>query len=130
MLLEIPKELRELILSFLTTKELEDLFIESCKTNNVWLVDVLIKFKINPSVRGNAPIKVSSELGHIKVVEILLKDPRVNPSTRYNTPIKVASWKGRLAVVERLLLDPRVDPSDCYNYAICRASEEGHKGWA
>ena len=69
----------------------------------------------------------ASDNGHVKVVELLLNDPRVDPSNYNNTAIRWASFEGRVKVVELLLNDPRVDPSANNNFAIRYAS---HKGYA
>jgi len=50
-------------------------------------------------------------LGHVELVELLLRDERVDPSADSQGAVRWASEYGHLAVVERLLRDARVDPS-------------------
>ena len=47
----------------------------------------------------------------IKMVELLLQDPRVEPSVRNNEAILLATCYGHVKMIELLFQDPRVDPS-------------------
>ena len=145
-------KLKELPKVLLSTKELENLFLKSCESDNDWLVDKLInKFKVDPSLRNNKAIMIASLTGHritgnyyynrFKVGKRLLKDsrdcaeaqstvglsrPRTDPSVDNNYAIIEASKYGYFEVVEELLKHPNVDPSAWSNNAIREASENGH----
>lgn len=125
--------LKKLPIVILSLTELQKLFVEACKDDNIWFMDKLITdFGLDPSIDFEFNFEVfplilwASVTGKVKVVERLLKDPRVDPTTKNNFAICTASHFGHLPVVERLLLDPRVDPSANDNYAIDIAFTNGH----
>ena len=64
-----------------------------------------------PSYDGQWAVRWASRLGHVELVELLLRDERVDPSADSQGAVRWASEYGHLAVVERLLRDARVDPS-------------------
>jgi Ankyrin repeats (3 copies) len=80
---------------------------------------------------------LASENGHLKVVDLLLKDPRgraepcgskaVDPSVDDQYAIKWASRLGYIEIVGLLLKDSRVDPSAEDQYAIKWAYKREHK---
>jgi ankyrin repeat protein len=82
--------------------------------------------RVDPTAFYNEAIRLASENGHLKVVQLLLRDDRVDPSDDNNYAIRWASSNGHLKVVQLLLRDDRVDPSDDNNYAILWASAHGH----
>lgn len=101
-------------------------FFEAIITEDVRKIKLLLKIvRINPSINNNYAIRLTSENGHLEVVELLLSDPRVDPTVNNNEAIRSASVNGHLEVVGLLLSDSRVDPSDNNNYAIQRASRCG-----
>lgn len=93
-------------------------------TQNLEMLDQLIRDGIDPSINHNHAIIQSSEIGNVSIVDRLLLDPRVNPSGW--RPISYAAKNGHLAVVARLLRDPRVNPSAKFNAALSEAAENGH----
>ncbi|KAL0490677.1 ankyrin repeat-containing protein [Acrasis kona] len=70
--------------------------------------------------------KVPPNSDLIKVVELLLLDPRVDPSFNNNECIRWACAKNQPEIVKMLLQDKRVDPTSGGNSAIGLASEKGH----
>lgn len=57
----------------------------ACKLGNVKLLNTLLAEKnTNPAEFNNSPLRLASEFGHEKVVEILLYDRRVDPSALDN----------------------------------------------
>ena len=66
------------------------------------------------------PIEQASKNGHLKIVEILLKDERIGHS------LYLAVVNNHYKVVKLLLDDKRVNPGDGNNCAIRKASEAGH----
>lgn len=85
--------------------------------------DLLIQ---NQKLDRNGLLVCALNRNLVKMVEILIKDPKVDPGTNNNAAIRWASKKGYLKIVKELLEDERVDPGDYYNYAISLASAEGH----
>src|SRR3989304_5307060 len=67
----------------------------------------LLSSGINPSIYHNETIKRAARKGYIKVVELLLKDPRIKLYA-YNVAIRYAVVNGYDEIVEILLKDPRV----------------------
>lgn len=85
------------------SSELQNLFFESCKYGNAWLVDKLItKFKVDPSIWGNFSIYLAACDGHLEVVERILKDPNSTEADN-SKAFRTASDNGHLEIVERLL---------------------------
>ena len=74
---------------------------------------------IDPTIYTNYAIRCAAQNGYVKIVEILLQDPRVEPFTLMSIYVIVKDSQ----VIELVLQDPRVDPSANYNYAIIHANE-------
>ena len=100
--------------------------ITAVSNGNLEIVKLLLKFGANPSYQNNRAIKLASQDGYWRIVEILMRDRRVDPSDNGNIAIALASHNGHLAVIERLLQETRVDPTAFNNYAIKYASMYGH----
>ncbi len=81
---------------------------------------LLSNTNLNPSAKINNAdaITLASRCGFVKIVRLLLNDPRVDPSTDDNWAIHYASREGHTEIVRLLLNDPRVDPSANNNNAI------------
>ena len=76
--------------------------------------------------KKNSLLGYTCEKGYVKIVKLLLSDPRVDPTTNYNYAIRFASEKGHLEVVKLLLSDHRVDPTAKNNESIRLAAKNGH----
>ena len=106
--------------------EWTQLFVATAHEGSVKVVDFLLREKggkVDPTARDNQAIINASENGHVKVVELLLKDGRVDPTAQNNQAIINASIIGRTKVVELLLAwkgqkGERVDPAARSNVAI------------
>ena len=135
MITTLPKELRLLILSFLTRKEYKAMVpckslllcksylpierFSSCRSQ------VLPIIKLTEQEKENLLIE-SSRLNNLRLLNWLVKHG-VDPSIKNNCAIRWAAKKGHKEIVEFLLKDPRVDPSAEDNYAIRLAASAGHK---
>uniref|UniRef100_A0A6C0JSM1 Uncharacterized protein n=1 Tax=viral metagenome TaxID=1070528 RepID=A0A6C0JSM1_9ZZZZ len=100
-------------------------FIDACSVGDIETVIALIN-KVDPSAGNNLAIRYASVNGHVKVVKILLDDPRVDPSDYNSKALQNASINGHVEIVRLLLEDGRVDPSDNNNFDIRWAREHGH----
>src|SRR3990172_2641629 len=69
----------------------------------------LLSSSIDPSIYTNYAIRCTAQNGNVKIVEILLQDPRVDPSDFDNEAITVAAQNGHVKVVKLLHQDPRVE---------------------
>ena len=93
----------------------DTVFVKSIVKNgemNSYVMAMLDRGSVNPTIHWNCAIKASSEYGHFAIVDKLLQDSRTNPAANFNFAIRYASQNGHLDVVDRLLQHPRVDPSD------------------
>ena len=133
MLLSLPVELLELILSFLTRKE----YKESVPCKDLLLCKSYLPIeefakkkeppKINLSLQELENLLIKScRTGNVWLVKVLITKFKVDPSADDNYIIYVAFFHVHLEVVKRLLKDPRVDPSIDNNRAIRWASSNGH----
>lgn len=102
------------------------LLISACYDNHVNYVRSLLERGENPGANSNEAIQVSSTLGHMELVKMLIHHPRVNPGAERNLAIIGASSAGHVNIVRLLLQDPRVNPGDRNNMAICQAAKNGH----
>jgi hypothetical protein len=96
----------------------------ACRNGDLEIVRLLLPYS-NPSIFGQAPLRVACSKGHTPVVQLLLTDPRVDPSAECQEAIIVASQEGREDLIELLLNDPRVDPSAQKQIALRHASYFG-----
>lgn len=97
------------------------------QNGHVELVKLLISHpKVNPSFKGDYPIRFAAANGHVDVVKFLLLDSRVDPGSFGNYAIRIAAENGHTEVVKLLLLDSRVNPNTNDNYAIIHAAANGH----
>ena len=61
------------------TSDLNDVFIEACKTGNIENINILLKdVNINPAANGldglaDAPLRIACYNGHTEIVKLLLK---------------------------------------------------------
>lgn len=67
--------------------------------------------------------------GYVKIVKLLLKDPRVDPSDSDNNAICDAGYLGWTEMVRLLLQDPRVDPTVRHCYPIGWARYNNISSW-
>jgi putative methionine-R-sulfoxide reductase with GAF domain/ankyrin repeat protein len=139
------------VLSCCTSPTIDDL--ESMQDISKVLECILEYSKVTNEKLENL-FRSACRKGHIKIVEILLKEKRINPSAhlcdafrgacvsghikiveillkdkRVNPPtwtIQVASKHGQTKIVEILLQDSRFDPSALNNQAIRDAAREGN----
>jgi ankyrin repeat protein len=84
----------------------------ACSKGHMATVKCLLSLpynRVDPACCANDCIIRASSLGHINIVNILLKDNRVNPTDRNNLAIRNASKMGHKEVVKLLLTDYRVD---------------------
>ena len=109
------------------TKKQNEL-INAIRNNDVKEVDILITNYegADPSFHLNYCIGFASEIGHLDIVNVLMKDRRVDPSDSFNYSIKYACEKGHVDVVKLLLTDKRVNPASD-DYAIQMAFINKHE---
>lgn len=79
------------------------------------------------SMFNNMGIRLASENGYDKIVELLLEYDEVDPSVDKNYVIRWASYYGYYKTVKLLLEDKRVDPSVECNCAILNANTKKHE---
>jgi hypothetical protein len=91
-----------------------------------YIEKALLDSNVDPSCFENYAIRISSGLGNVELVKMLISNPRVDPSDSKNQAIRGASYYGHTEIVKILLKDPRVDPSDLRNQAMHCASAKGH----
>ena len=94
------------------------MLLQAIRNNEFEKVNELLHV-CDPSLNDNEAIKVAAELGHMNIVEILIKDTRVNPADWNNAAIRWAAENGHTDTVSVLLNDNRVDPK----IAIIHANE-------
>jgi ankyrin repeat protein len=92
----------EIILSFLTYKELTQDLIFVCKNFYLAFLRCFI-YKSKGEIYKIFDVALKKE--HLEIVELLLKDKRVDPSDNNNYLIRWASINGHLEIVELLLKD-------------------------
>ena len=86
------------------------------------MVKILLRYtSVDPSTLDNA-IRLASDRGHSKVVELLLADERVDPTSCDNEAVELARTNDHTDVLEMLLADPRVKRS-------CDAKKRGEAFW-
>jgi len=101
------------------------MLLQAIRNNEFEKVNELLHV-CDPSLNDNEAIKVAAELGHMNIVEILIKDPRVNPAGQTNYAIRWAAKNGHTNTVVVLMNDTRVNPADMHNWAITLAAYSGH----
>jgi len=89
------------------------------------IVENLIRIGFDPSGEDNQAIILAVTFGHVRLVKLLMTDPRINPADRDNEAILVASNQGDLEIVKILLQDARVLPDDKNNSAMIAATARG-----
>lgn len=82
--------------------------------------------EVNPSEKSSYTIRKASKYGHVKIVELLLKDNRADPSAYNNDAIVDASKRGYVEIVDLLLKDKRVNPCLSTKSALILACLNGH----
>jgi len=60
----------------------------------------------------------------LKIVKLLLVDPRVDPNDQNSSAVRCAAFHGHAEVVKLLLADPKVDPSVFNNTAVRDAAKK------
>lgn len=133
MLLQLPLELRELILSYFTRKEYKESVpckgLLLCKSYSSAEKFAVLKElpKVNLSSKDLLKLFFKScKYNNLWLADKLIIKFGVDPSTQQNTAIRIASEFGSLEIVDRLLQDPRVNPTDKNNSALNLASSRGH----
>ena len=101
------------------------MLLQAIRNNEFEKVNELLHV-CDPSLNDNEAIKVAAELGHMNIVEILIKDTRVNPADQNNWGIRGAASYGHTDTVAVLLKDTRVNPADQNNNALVWAAKNGH----
>jgi ankyrin repeat protein len=99
---------------------------KACETGYIEILELLIQ-DTDPGYEDNSAIRFASGAGHVKIVEMLLKDSRVDPSAENNSAIIWASGAGQTEVVKLLLADARVDPKADGGKAMEWAKNGNHK---
>ena len=125
-----PPEMVRLMLLKLKIKEINTM----CHINKYFKYKVFTNYfwrlYINKNWKDmNKAFLWAVENEYIRLIKILLEDPKVDPASNYNWPIQLASLNGSLEVVKLLLSLPEevgIDPSADDNYAIQMASRAGH----
>jgi len=101
-----------------------DILVYALHSGCVDFVELLLSKKIGQL--NDRVIVIACKKQYVKIVQLLLDDPRIDPSVNNNFVIMWASQYGHIEVVKTLLADPRVDPSAGDNAAIGAASANGH----
>ncbi|KAI9350846.1 ankyrin repeat-containing domain protein [Obelidium mucronatum] len=68
----------------------------------------------------------SAGLGHLNILEYLIKERNINPAASHNSALEWAAKSGQLEIVNFLLADSRVDPKDASSMAFVWACKSGH----
>lgn len=91
-------------------------FVRACEEGDLYLVKRMINHPIdvNGSTGCKTPLEIACQMGHIKIVNRLLSDPRVDPSIHHSACLRQALPNHK--IVKRLMKDPRVNPNDKYYY--------------
>lgn len=88
------------------------------------IVRVLMQV-VDPSANNNAAIKMAAYHGKLKIMRVLLADPRVDPCADGNYPLRIAVIHGYDEIVD-ILLAAGVNPATNNNFAIRSASANGY----
>ena len=97
---------------------MENIFIKHVKNCNYENIKKWLNLGVNPNYDKNGAIVTAASIGHINIVDLLLKDDRVNPSAQCNNAIVLAAYNGHIEIVKLLLTNNRIDPSDGNNQTI------------
>lgn len=87
----------------------------------------LLFVRFNPGSHHNYGLCQAAQYGQVKIVKLLLKDPRVDPSDEENYPLRKSASNGHLPVVRELLKHPKVDPGSRNFSAYYRAANPAIK---
>ena len=104
-----------------------DSILTAIKRKHYNIVELLLKFKVDPSKNKNRLIKIASKLGLTNIVVLLLKDNRVNPAANNNSAIYKATKNGHYEVVKALLQSPRVASTVDFEKLVLNASVANSK---
>lgn len=97
------------------------------KDNDIDSFKELLKKK-DPSLDENFPIRYACFFNRVKMVKLLLKDPRVDPTVKNNHALRLSCYYGHTEVVKLLIKDKRMILSAEQNRAIKVAYKRNHKG--
>jgi hypothetical protein len=73
---------------------------------------------VDPSADDQSALDGACKNGHVRVVELLLRDKRVNPAVNHNAALGLAMTSNRAGVVRVLLQDARVRTNESSLY-VC-----------
>ncbi len=94
--------------------------------HNPFMAKFLIKkFKINPTILNNYPLRWASEFGNLKIIRYLLRSQKVDVTDVGNYAIIIASYNGYAEIV-KLLIKSGADPSVNDNTPVKHASRHNH----
>ncbi|KAJ3386887.1 hypothetical protein CcCBS67573_g09690 [Chytriomyces confervae] len=97
-----------------------------CIYGQATVVNRLLLVKgVDPMERKGCAIGHAAELGHMDVLQLLLKDGRVDPDVDEGYTLRMGVEGGNVQVV-RMLLEYGVDPSLKESIAFCLACARGH----
>lgn len=98
-----------------------------CRIGLIHMAKKFLLFSsVDPSFLSNECIQIASEMGHYKIVRLLLNDERVDPTANFDHALISASRNGHYKTVRALLKHPDVDASTQNNSAVIEAHENGH----
>lgn len=93
-----------------TKRKLYPDLMKSIASGNLQDVQTSLENVTEPIETYNKALVLASELGHDKIVAVLLRDSRVNPVTSDDSALIRACKNGHTEVVALLLNDRRIDP--------------------
>ena len=81
----------------------------ACRVGNDWYVNKLLSTFLIPVAFQELITAIKG--GHLKVVQLLLKNHCIDPGAEHNEAITAAAFRNDSGILRVLLKDPRVDPS-------------------
>ena len=96
------------------------------------LLDLPLRYGVNPAAEDNYALCCAAEYGHVEIVKLLLALPAergINPAVNDNLPLHWASRNGHVEVVKLLLALPAeygINPAVGDNFTLYQAICNGH----
>lgn len=98
-------------------------------TNNHYKVvaELLKVSSVDPTYPENKPVRLACQTGNVRVLRMLLDDPRIGNSCKDNHAFQVAASRGHHHIIYELLMcTEKPDPTADDNFAIRFAVMHGH----
>jgi len=98
---------------------LQNLFGDVCKHSTPEIARIFLDYPwFNPE---NQDFQLAAGANNLKIVRLLLTDPRIDPADDQSGALHSAAEQGFLEMVKLLLKDPRINPADDDSYGLRKA---------